>query len=80
MAKPQLSLIPRKYLNQKNAAEYCGYCPDTFRKYLGEYGIPRKGPDNAKYSIEDLDRFMENPLAFCMTQKSHRRNIQEFVS
>ncbi|SIO36431.1 hypothetical protein [Halodesulfovibrio marinisediminis] len=79
MAKPQLSLIPRKYVNQKNAAAYCGYGVETFRKYEGKYSIPRKGPDNSKYSVEDLDRFMENPHTFCMTQKPRRRNIPEFV-
>lgn len=80
MAHPQVSPVPRKYLNQKSAATYCGYGVETFRKYLTEYNIPRKGPDNTKYCVDDLDKFMANPFEFCLQRTRRTRELQEYVS
>ncbi|MGX7950534.1 DNA-binding protein [Oleidesulfovibrio alaskensis] len=68
MALIQLSPVPRKFLNQKNAAAYCGYGIATFKEYVEKYNIPRRGPDNRKYCVEDLDAFMAEPLTFCVPQ------------
>lgn len=65
----QLSPVPRKYLNQKNAAAYCGYGVESFKEYVRQYNIPRRGPDGRKYSVGDLDRFMANPLAFAYVKQ-----------
>lgn len=64
-----LSPVPRKFLNQKNAATYCGYSVESFKEYVSQYNIPRRGPDGRKYCVDDLDQFMLNPLAFAFAKQ-----------
>lgn len=54
----------KSYLNQGEAAEFCGYCRNTFRAFAEKYDIPRYGPKKDRYRPEDLDAFMANPEAF----------------
>ncbi len=58
----------------KQAAEYCGYAPDTFRRKIRDYNIPRFGPEKNRFAKSTLDTFMENPDTFKKQQAQHRRN------
>ena len=52
------------YLNLEKAAEYCGYRPRTFRNKVKEFSIPRRGDEENRFSVLDLDRWMEDPKCF----------------
>lgn len=54
----------KNYLNQGEAASYCGYCRNTFRSYAEEYAIPAYGPKKNRFKANDLDAFMADPEAF----------------
>lgn len=49
------------YLNLKQAAEYCGYSPDTFRRKLRQYELPRYGPEGNRFAQSVLDAWMQSP-------------------
>jgi len=52
------------FLTLKQAAEYCGYAPDTFRRKIRDYDIPRFGPENNKFAQSVLDEWMQSPKCF----------------
>jgi predicted DNA-binding transcriptional regulator AlpA len=55
----------QRWLNLKQAAEYCGYRkPDFFRQLVREYMIPRRGPNRNRYDRFELDEWMRNPQYF----------------
>ena len=54
----------KAYLNQIEAAEYCGYSVDTFRRHLRQYPLPKYGPTENRYKTSDLDAWMEDPHKF----------------
>ncbi len=47
------------------AAEYADYSYDHFRGLVKKYQIPRRGPNNNRFAVSDLDRWMSNPNSFC---------------
>jgi len=51
------------YLNIANAAEYCGCCDETFKKYAKLLGLRRCGFRKNMFAVSDLDRFMTDPEA-----------------
>lgn len=62
-----------QYLNQKQAAAYCGFSVDHFRKdVLPSYELPKYGPKRNKYRIIDLDAFMAEPEVFLEKNESER--------
>lgn len=63
------------FFNLKKAAEYCGYAPDTFRRKIQDYCLPRHGPEKNRYAKSVLDAWMESPDTF-RKQKYHRRKPQ----
>jgi len=69
------------FFNFKKAAEWCGYHPDTFRRKLKEYELPRCGPDKSRFAQSVLDAFMEYPEAFAKSENSpsRRRNLKPVV-
>lgn len=52
------------FMTLKQAAEYCGYHPDTFCRKLRDYQVPRHGPEKNRFARSVLDAFMENPDTF----------------
>ncbi|WP_319761916.1 DNA-binding protein [Maridesulfovibrio sp.] len=52
------------FLNQKKAAEYCGYSPSTFCKKLQGFQLPMAGPDQKRYAQSVLDEWMTTPEVF----------------
>jgi len=54
------------FLRFNEAAAYCGYKPDRFRKVLRESGLrlPASGPKQNKYAKSILDAFMACPDVF----------------
>lgn len=61
------------FMSLKQAAEYCGYHPDTFSRKLKEYQVPRHGPEKNRFAKTVLDAFMENPHAFAKVQGHQRK-------
>lgn len=59
------------YLNFGNAAEYCGYHPDHFRRLTRGANIPRLGPNRNRFAQADLERFMADPDAFKGAVEQH---------
>lgn len=51
-------------MNQIEAAEYCGYSVDTFRRHLRSYPLPKYGPKRNRFKAIDLDAWMEDPHKF----------------
>jgi predicted DNA-binding transcriptional regulator AlpA len=49
------------YLTMKEAAEFCGYAPATFRRTVKAYRINRYGPKQNKFSQPELESWMQNP-------------------
>lgn len=56
--------IQGPFFNFKQAAEFCGYHPDTFRRKLKDYELPRCGPDKTRFAKSALEAFMESPDTF----------------
>jgi len=56
--------IEGPFFNFKGAAEWCGYHPDTFRRKLKDYDLPRSGPGKTRFAKSVLDAFMECPESF----------------
>lgn len=48
----------------RDAAEYCGYAPDTFARFLREYDLPRIGPAKNRFARSVLDAWMASPDTF----------------
>lgn len=73
--------IEGPFFNFKQAAEWCGYHPDTFRRKLKGYELPRCGPDNTRFAKSVLDAFMESPENFAKAAASpcRRRNLKPVV-
>ena len=68
------------YLNLKQAAEYCGYSPDTFRRKLRQYELPRYGPEGNRFAQSVLDAWMQSPQTFERTAAPARRRRAKQVS
>jgi hypothetical protein len=62
----------------RQAAEYCGYGYETFRKMMRSYQLPKYGPKRNRFSVVDLDAFMANPEEFRQVkrQKVRRAPLQ----
>lgn len=56
--------VKREFLNQREAAEFCGFSESKFREYVLEYDIPRCGPGRNRYKRETLESFMLAPELF----------------
>lgn len=56
--------VQKDFLSLSEAAEYCSYAPDTFRKLLKNYAIKRCGPAKNRFAREELKAFMLEPDAF----------------
>lgn len=54
----------KAYMNQTEAAEYCGYSVDTFRRHLRSYPLPKYGPKRNRFKAIDLDAWMKDPHKF----------------
>jgi hypothetical protein len=63
------------YLPLPQAAAYCGYSADRFRRIVKEYSVPRYGPSRNRFKIADLDDWMENPPAFRSVQPARRKKF-----
>ena len=61
------------FLTLKQAAAYCGYAPETFRRKIKEYDFPRRGPEKNRYAQSDLDTFMVNPELYRHQPAKDRR-------
>lgn len=61
------------YYNLKDAAAYCGWAPDTFRRMMRDYDIPRYGPRETRFAQSTLDRFMAQPRDFLKGRRPPRR-------
>lgn len=68
------------YLNLKDAAAYCGYSPDTFRRKLRQYELPRYGPESNRFAQSVLDAWMQSPETFRAAPKQPRRRRAKQVS
>ncbi len=69
------------YMNLKQAARYLGYHPDTFRRKLRDYDIPRYGPEGNKFAQSVLDLFMQDPDNFKKgKQYQRKKNVKTTVS
>lgn len=66
------------YYSTSQAAEYCGYSLKTFKKYVKEYPLPRKGPGNNRYAKSDLDMWMESPASF-LPSRQNKNIIPNFA-
>jgi len=71
--------VERQFYNQKEAAEYCGYCVVTFRQFAKSYEIPKCGPKRDRYRKEDLDDFMTDPASFHNPIRSRRPGRAQVV-
>jgi hypothetical protein len=54
----------KDFFTLPEAAEYCSYAPDTFRKLLKYYALKRCGPAKNRFAREELKAFMLEPEAF----------------
>ena len=52
------------FYNQIQAANYCGYSADHFRKLIKKYNLRRHGPNKTRFAQSELDAWMMNPEAF----------------
>lgn len=57
------------------AAKYCGYKADRFRKVLreGDFVLPRSGPGENRFAKSVLDAFMTQPDAFRTHHETSRK-------
>lgn len=63
----------QQFYRLDQAAEFCGYAPDTFRDVLREYAIPRFGPKRTKFHEPVLVDFMLNPDKYSRTRAKMKR-------
>ena len=64
------------FLMTQDAAVYAGYSYDHFRGLVKKHQIPRRGPNNNRFAVSDLDAWMLNPNFFCdvpVTSKRQRK-------
>jgi hypothetical protein len=67
------------YLNLKDASTYCGYKPRTFSDIVKQYNIPKYGPRRNKFSVSDLDIWMQNTVIFMQNDTKLRRNMMKII-
>ena len=67
------------FFNLKQAAEYCGYSPETFSRKIREYDIPRYGPEKNRFAKSTLDNFMASPDTFKKAPKQYKRKSPQQV-
>ena len=67
-------MISGPYMTLKDAARYCGYHPDTFRRKLQGFDVPRHGPEKNRFAKSVLDSFMENPELYRQQPIQRRRS------
>lgn len=67
--------ISGPFFTFREAAEYCGYHPDTLARILREERIelPRVGPRQNRYAKSVLDAFMASPSTFKAAPPAPRR-------
>lgn len=63
----------QEYFNVIGAAEYCGYAPETFRRHVRQYPLPRYGPKKNRIKRLDLDVWMEDQNAFKVVSIGSKR-------
>lgn len=61
------------FMNLKQAAAYCGYAPDTFRRKIQDYCLPRHGPEKNRFAKSVLDAWMESPNTFAKQRYTRRK-------
>jgi len=61
------------FMTARQAAEYCGYALETFRRKTREYDLPRHGPERNRFARSVLDAWMEYPEAFKPAPRARRR-------
>ena len=61
------------YYSLQDAAAFCGWAPDTLRRYMQDYDIPRYGPRGTRFAQSTLNRFMARPEDFKKGRRSPRR-------
>jgi len=64
------------FYNQIQAANYCGYSADHFRKLIKKYNIKRHGPNRTRFARSELDAWMLNPESFRGGVTKSRKPIQ----
>lgn len=69
-------MIPR-WLNTRQAAEYCGYNVSHFRRLVREYNVRRYGPGKNRFDRLELDEWMRDPEYF-LPSKLHLPNRRRF--
>lgn len=65
----------QEYFNTNEAAEYCGYASETFRRHVKKYPLPRYGAKRNRLKRIDLDVWMEEPNAFKVVNMASRRKV-----
>lgn len=60
------------FVTLREAAKFCGYKYDSFKKIAQEYKIPKYGPKRTKLSTVDLERFMVEPTLFMSSSDAQR--------
>lgn len=61
------------FMTLKQAAQYCGYHPDTLSRKLRDFDVPRHGPEKNRFAKSVLDSFMENPELYRHQKKAQGR-------
>lgn len=61
------------FYTAREAAQYCGYALETFRRKLREYDVPRHGPEKNRFAQSVLDAFMVSPETFRPDPAPRRR-------
>jgi hypothetical protein len=62
-----------QWLSTAKAAEYCGdYSPETFRKLVKRYNIPKHGHTRKVFDRNELDEWMKAPRYFLNTNSPSR--------
>lgn len=68
------------FFSLKDAAAYCSYKPDTFRKLATKYHIPRVGPVRSRFSKDTLDLFMNEPNTWNRTRSANMADNKELIT
>ncbi len=63
------------FFTVKEAAQYCSFSEDHFRRLSKEYMIKRYGPSRNKFARADLDSWMANPNYFILEGCNHQKRI-----
>lgn len=65
--------VETRWLNVNNAAKYCDYSPERFRRLVKQYSIPAHGPKHSRFDRADLDAWMNDPRCFLNRANTYPR-------